>query len=67
MEVENSDKVYDYYMHIYKQYQGFKGVNLKHIRKLIKKAVMTINYGLTRIGCQKKLYLLLKEYKYCLD
>jgi hypothetical protein len=28
---------------------------------------MTINYGLTRIGCQKKLYLLLKEYKYCLD
>jgi hypothetical protein len=67
MTSEDIEKVYDYYTYIYEQYGKFKDVNDQYARKLVKKTVMTINYGLTRIGCYKKIYPLLKEYKYCKD
>lgn len=59
------NKVYDYYTVIYEKYGNIKGIADDHVRKIIKKTVMTINYGLTRIGCHKKIYPLLKEYEYC--
>jgi len=62
-----NDKVYDYYSQIYEEYGGFKGINEGHGRKLVKKAIMTVNYGLTRIGCHRKMYNLLVEYGYCKD
>jgi DNA-directed RNA polymerase len=63
--MQSGDKVYDYYTYIYEQYGKFKEIDEKNARKIIKKVVMTINYGLTRLGCHRKMYLLLKEYQYC--
>lgn len=61
------NKVYDYYTYIYELYGKIKHINESHSRKIIKKTVMTINYGLTRTGCHKKIFILLKEYGYCKD
>jgi len=61
------NKVYDYYTYIYELYGKINNISEAHSRKIIKKTVMTINYGLTEIGCHKKIFLLLKEFGYCKD
>jgi hypothetical protein len=60
----DSDKVYDYYTYIYKLYGKFPGIDDEHARKIVKKVVMTVNYGLTRLGCHRKMKDLLKKYNY---
>lgn len=59
------NKINDYYTAIYTKYGGFKNIEAKHARKLIKKVVMTINYGLTLIGCHRYFFIKLKELNYC--
>jgi hypothetical protein len=67
MTTEGNDKVYDYYTYIYEQYGKIKNIEDKHARKIVKKTIMTVNYGLTRNGCHKKIFPLLVEYFYCLN
>src|SRR5206468_7955190 len=61
------NKVYDYYTYIYELFGKIKNINETHSRKIIKKVVMIINYGLNNKGCHKKIFILLKEYGYCKD
>jgi len=58
-------KINDYYTYVYNQYGKFKNVNDKDARKIVKKIVMTINYGLTILGCHRYIYQILKSLKYC--
>ena len=67
LTVEGSNKIYDYYTFIYEQYGKIKNIDDKYARKIVKKTIMTVNYGLSRIGCHRKIFPLLKEYKYCKD
>ena len=64
LNMQDEDKVYDYYTYIYNQYGGFKDIQVEHARKIVKKAIMTINYGLTRIGCHRYIFKYLKEFNY---
>lgn len=65
LNMQDGDKVYDYYTSIYNKYGKFPGIEDIHARKIIKKVVMTINYGLTRLGCHRYFKFLLMKYNYC--
>jgi DNA-directed RNA polymerase len=60
-------EIMDYYTHIYEQYGKIKNIQDNHARKIVKKVIMTINYGLTALGCHRYIYKLLKEFNYCVS
>jgi DNA-directed RNA polymerase len=64
LNMQDGEKVYDYYTYIYTQYGKFKNIEDSHARKLVKKVVMTINYGLTKLGCHRYIFKYLKELNY---
>ena len=67
LNMSQHHEIMDYYTHIYNQYGKFKNVKDNHARKIVKKAIMTINYGLTLIGCHRYIYKFLKEFNYCVS
>jgi hypothetical protein len=63
--MQEGDQIYDYYTYIYEQYGGLKDIKEKDARKIVKKVVMTINYGLTLLGCHRYIRSTLKLLGYC--